>query len=235
LLYFEIPPDPLIDFEFSLDIWQFNLAVPYSKKELNTLSEDEKTRAKRFYFDHHRHRFEIGRIRLRQILSQYLHDAPEKLSFHYEKHGKPYLNNALQFNLSHSRDLALLAICLNHSVGVDLEFYSPRPFLGIGQQVFSEKENRILSDLPKALKPLCFFHLWAQKEAVIKAVGTGLSYPTQLIQVPVLPPTKAEPIQTIDDMYWKIDAFSPALGARAAVCYDPSITKIRYKIYEQSY
>ena len=229
--YLPIPRTSPIDLKTSLDIWQFSLKTPCHNDELKCLSEDERARAQRFYFERHRRRFNVARVRLRQILARYLNEHPATLNFQYHAHGKPYLTSALQFNLSHSEDLALLAVCLDHPVGIDIEFYSARPFIGIGQHLFSDEENHVLKTLPHTLKPLCFFHLWAQKEAVIKAVGTGLSYPTPSIVVPTLPPTHQHMLKTLDGQSWKIDAFSPVISARAAVCYHPSISKIRYGVY----
>ena len=230
--YSPIPKAPHTHLEMTLDIWQFSLKTSCLPHELQILSEDEHIRWKRFYFERHQRRFSVARVRLRQILAKYLEEDPAKLNFHYESHGKPYLSSSLQFNLSHSEDVALLAICLKYPVGIDIEFYSARPFLGIGRHLFSEEENQALSYLPNALKPLCFFHLWAQKEAVIKAVGTGLSYPTPSITVPTLPPTSQHTLETLDGQSWKVDAFSPVINARAAVCYHPSISTIRYGRYE---
>lgn len=227
--YLSIPKQPHLHFQKTLDIWQVNLKDHPHPDEIDLLSEDEHLRANRFYFERHRRRFTTARIRLRQILATYLDANPAKLEFHYTSYGKPYLKNCeLQFNLSHSKDIALLAINLTYSVGIDIEFYSTRPFLGLGRNLFSEQENEVLKKIPDALKPLCFFHLWAQKEAVIKAVGIGLSYPTATIQLPCLPSTYQHAIQTLDGQSWKVDGFSPILGARAAVCYHPSISTIRY-------
>lgn len=232
--YSSIPKTPYLDFEKTLDIWQFSLENPLKEEELSILSEDETLRASRFLFEKHQRRFSVARTRLRQILAQYIHQEPASLNFHYSTQGKPFLKSALQFNLSHSKDTALLAVCLDYPVGIDIEYYSSRPFIGIGQQLFSETENQTLETLPNMLKPLCFFHLWAQKEAVIKAVGTGLSYPTASISVPVLPPTQQVLIQTIDGQTWKVDAFSPLLAARAAICYHPEIARVRYGVFDES-
>ena len=146
--YLPIPQTPHIKLDMALDIWQFSLSTPCTSDELKILSEDERTRASRFYFERHQRRFSVARVRLRQILARYLKKAPAELEFHYESHGKPYLTSPLQFNLSHSKDLALLAVCFDHPVGIDIEFYSARPFLGIGRHLFSEEENQTLSKLP---------------------------------------------------------------------------------------
>lgn len=233
-LYPPIPKQPAPLPKKTLDIWQFSLKDSCLLHEEAYLSADEKVRAARFHFAHHQHRFKISRVRLREILAMYLNKNPATLHFQYHTHGKPYLENALQFNLTHSKDLALLAIC-HYPVGIDLEFYSARPFLNMGKNIFSTSENNTLKHLPDALKPLCFFHLWAQKEAVVKAVGLGLTYPTERIDVPTLPSTFQHQHTTIDNQHWKIDTFSPKLAARAAVCYHPEITHIRKGIYSHEH
>ncbi len=230
--YLPIPQNPQLDFQKTLDIWQFSLNRKLDSTELASLSMDEQSRASRFLFEKHQRRFKVGRVRLRQILAQYLNQDPANLNFNYGKEGKPFLNDFLEFNLSHSGEIALLAVCLDYPVGIDIEIYSSRSFIGVGEQVFSDHENAILKKLPNKLKPLCFFHLWAQKEAVIKAVGKGFSYPTQSIQVPFLPPTQQADLQTLDGHQWKIDAFSPEVATRAAVCYHPEIQRIRYGVYD---
>ena len=72
----------------------------------------EEARAERFLHDHSRRRFIAARGALRRLLGSYVGEAPERLSFRYEGHGKPSLEDAgrLFFNLSHSGELALAAL-----------------------------------------------------------------------------------------------------------------------------
>ena len=134
----------------------------------------------------------------------------------------------MEFNLSHSSELALLAVGHTHPLGIDLEFFSARPFQGIGQHVFSADENTQFHQLSPSIKPLAFFHLWSQKEAFIKAIGLGLAYPTQELSIPMLSPTHQ---QIIDQKYgstWNVVSFMPEAACCAALCYHPTIQEIRY-------
>lgn len=210
-----------------IDIWQFPLdRLPDWARTL--LQEDEKQRADRFYFPIHQRRFTIARAVLRLILASYLGSNPTELRFSYNNYGKPQLinNHQLEFNLSHSRDLALLAIGQKTAMGIDLEYFSARPYQGIAETMFSSSEYQALSAQPDFLKPLSFFNIWAQKEAFIKACGLGLSYPTQQFDVPVLP---EQPTIIIDNMHqqsWRIASFMPQAACCAALCYHPDIKEL---------
>lgn len=219
--------------EARIDLWQFSL-----EHELHIayqlLNADEKARADRFYFSKHKKRFTIARATLRIILARYLNSAPEQLEFLYGSHGKPSVVNSqkLEFNLSHSGAWGLLAVGKVHPVGVDIEQFSARPYEGIAKSIFSESELKGLQKAPKFLKPALFFHIWAQKEAFIKASGLGLSYPTQEFHVPTSIPTK----QLIDDplhnMTWQMRSFMPQVAYSAAVCHHPKIREVRYGLIQ---
>lgn len=212
-----------------VDIWQYPLHTEFPNAA-DLLSEDELTRANRYHFSHHQRRFAVARAMLRRILANYLSASPAELVFSYNKHGKPELVNAssLQFNLSHSGDLAILAVGKTFPLGIDVEFFSKRPYEGIGNHLFSSSEQRGLSNVDDKLKPLAFFHIWAQKEAFIKASGLGLAYPTQAFDVPVLPPTNQRCIDTVHKQNWQMVSFMPKVACCAALCHHPIIKEIRY-------
>ncbi|MDI9817783.1 MULTISPECIES: 4'-phosphopantetheinyl transferase superfamily protein [unclassified Legionella] len=212
-----------------IDIWEFSLEILPSGAKL-LLSEDELNRARRFYFPHHQRRFIVARAMLRVILARYLQLDAASLAFTYSKHGKPRIENpvGLEFNLSHSGDIALLAIGQESPLGVDIEFFSSRPYAGIASHSFSSNETDTFSNLPKYLKPLAFFHVWAQKEALIKACGLGLSYPTRQFDVPVVPPTHDLVDDTLHRKQWRITSFMPRVACSAALCHTDAIQKIYY-------
>ncbi len=215
-----------------IDIWDFKLDSSPTPGDLMLLNPEEQVRAQRYYFERHQRRFSVARITVRKILAKYLHVAPEEIHFETLAHGKPVVttpSKELQFNLSHAGDRALLAIGKTHPLGVDLEFFSSRPFEGMGKHVFSAQENDMLKTLSPRDKTLFFFKIWAQKEAYIKAIGEGLSYP--LVQFTA--PHFTESTETLfdDPIYkktWKMKSFMPALACCAALCCHPSIEEICY-------
>ena len=134
----------------------------------------------------------------------------------------------IEFNLSHSGEMALLAIGQEHPLGVDVEYFSKRPYIGIAQQLFSEIEMRAMKNVPSFMEPMIFFHIWAQKEAFIKASGLGLSYPTQRFDVQAYPQTH----QAIHDPMlhhdWHMVSFMPEIACCAALCHHPCIEQMNY-------
>ncbi|WP_133127071.1 4'-phosphopantetheinyl transferase family protein [Legionella nagasakiensis] len=212
-----------------IDVWQFSLEAEFAGAK-SLLITDEQERAKRYYFARHRRRFTIARAVLRLILARYLRLLPHQLKFAYSPHGKPMLLNTppIQFNISHSQDTALLAVGKDYPLGVDIEFFSARPYEGIANHLFSEEEYEALLALPSSLKPFGFFHIWAQKEALIKACGLGLSYPTKQITLPILPSEKQMIYDSLHQQAWRITSFAPKIASCAALCYNPGIQEIRY-------
>lgn len=212
-----------------IDIWSFSLKgdCPIATAQLDL---EEQQRADRFYFKHHQQRFRNAHGILRLILARYLDESPKALTFTKGKYGKPELCNdpALQFNLSHSGDHALLAVGLIHPLGIDLEQFSARPYLGIGEQLFSKRENLALRSADPRLTCLTFFNIWSQKEAFIKASGLGLTYPTDQFDVPILSSTPQIIPDNLHQRSWKILSFMPRIACSAALCYDPSIDIIHY-------
>ena len=84
--------------------------------------------------------------------------------------GKPFINNSgLFFNLSHSRNSFLIGINTIGRIGVDIEADMPDDTDTIADFSFSENERELFRRNPEN-----FLKIWTQKEAFLKAAGTGL-------------------------------------------------------------
>jgi len=174
-----------------VDLWRvgLNLEKAQLQRLTSTLSPDEQERAARFYFPKDREQFIAARGTLRGILSRYLKMAPTDLRFCYGPQGKPGLipeqgGNCLQFNLSQSQGLALIAVARDRRIGVDLEAIDPGySWQDITWQFFTPKEQAMLRRLPAPKQGPAFFQLWTRKEALLKAIGTGLSIPLNQVEV----------------------------------------------------
>lgn len=211
-----------------VDIWQFSL-LNQPDRAMSLLNEDEQIRARRFHFPRHQRRFTVARAMMRTILAHYLHEKPEHLDFAYNKQGKPMIahHSRIEFNLAHSGELALLAVGQRYPMGIDLEFFSARPYEDIGKQLFSPSELNDLSRQEPGIKPLVFFQIWSQKEAFIKACGLGLSYPTEQFTVPSLSTDEVEIYDALHQEYRKMISFMPEIACPAALCYNPAVTTLR--------
>lgn len=141
------------------------------------LAPDEKRRAARFVRELHRSRFTAGRATLRLHLAQRLGVPPASIELTYGAHGKPALGGRLEgslcFNLSHS-DAAALYVFSDQPVGCDIERIRPLPEL---EQIvgtwFAPSEAALITSADD--RAGLFFRYWTAKEAVLKAIGTGVT------------------------------------------------------------
>jgi 4'-phosphopantetheinyl transferase len=162
--------------------WEINASREQREHLLGLLSEDERHHHARFQFERDRHAFLIARGHLRRILGAYLSLPPAGVAFDYTQYGRPCiaarespLNPAeFEFNLSHTRTLAVAAVARSLKVGVDIEEIRPIE-LSIAQHVFSAGEQQALRSLNPEQFLAGFYRCWTRKEAVSKAEGLGLN------------------------------------------------------------
>jgi 4'-phosphopantetheinyl transferase len=191
------------------------------------LSDAERQTASRFAFDRDRRRFTVARARLRQLLAERLGVRPEAIELTQGVHGKPALARRcgypdLRFNVSHCEDVAVYAFAPGREIGIDVEAVRAlRDADEIAARFFSRRENEAYLDLDPDDRPLGFFNCWTRKEAFIKALGNGLSYPLDRFDVSLAPdqPAKILRVENTrgEDCGWRIESFSPAPGFVASV------------------
>lgn len=93
------------------------------------------------------------------------------------EHGKPSLaeRSDVHYNISHADGIAAVAVS-GCECGVDCERvreFDPR----IMKRVCRDTERAMLEAAPENERGLLFFRLWTLKEAYVKALGCGLSFP----------------------------------------------------------
>jgi 4'-phosphopantetheinyl transferase len=148
---------------------------------LTILAADERARAERFRADDARRRFVTARAALRRLLGEYLGVPPNEVAFDYDMNGKPRLHHSaassdLRFNLAHSGELALVAVTRGCEVGVDVErLREVRHWQEIAERYFHRREVAQIAALPHAEQRAAFLHCWTGKEAVLKALSTGVT------------------------------------------------------------
>ncbi|WP_051317074.1 4'-phosphopantetheinyl transferase family protein [Ectobacillus panaciterrae] len=181
LIHWKEPTGILILPSGEIHVWRAKLDCHPSVVRLlsGELSRDEWCRASNFYLEKDRSRFIVCRGILRRILALYLRAQPDQLKFDNGQYGKPTLacpNQDIKFNLSHSKGLALYAVCVKRDIGVDLE--SIREITNatrIAKQVFTLKQQQEYFSEKGMERIKAFFRIWTQIESYVKAVGSGLA------------------------------------------------------------
>jgi 4'-phosphopantetheinyl transferase len=182
-----IREDPVA--EVHLWVCSLDLSPASVEEAYAVLADDEIERARRYRFTRARRRFVASRSFLRRTLAGYRSVSPLELSFVYGAFGKPGLSPRpdgarLEFNLSHSGDMAILAITRGPAVGVDVEqmvHVSDLPRMA--SRYFSTYENAALNEVPAETRDFAFYCFWTRKEAFLKALGHGLALPLDSFDV----------------------------------------------------
>lgn len=148
------------------------------------LSPAERARAERLVRPRDGRRFVRCRGALRTILGRLLDLPAAEVAFQTGPGGKPVLpgdegepkRRAIHFNVSHSGELALIAVSRRRELGVDVEMTRPiSQAERIVQSYFTEAEQAEFLAVAEADRPAAFIRGWTRKEAILKAQGVGLA------------------------------------------------------------
>jgi 4'-phosphopantetheinyl transferase len=194
------PPPPPLGAR-SVHVWRIRVDDEDRETHWSVLSPDERERARRFHFDVHRRAFVAAHAATRAVLAGYANVPAASLAFTTGEFGKPALADVpdLQFNLSHSGDLALLAVSRRGEVGVDVEKWNAQiDHLNLAEHFFSEGEQAALRGLADASEQVVagFFAAWSRKEAYLKASGHVITRGLHHFNVSLVP---GEPARLIGD------------------------------------
>ena len=152
------------------------------KRHLKKLSAQEKDRAERFHFQRDRSRFVVRRGVLRSLLAEYTQLKAADLVFETNTFGKPALASefspSVRFYVSHSGNLAVFGFALDRALGIDIEkIRYDLDCWDLAQRYFAKEEIAALAQLSGDARNQAFFNVWTRKEAYIKAIGMGVSFP----------------------------------------------------------
>lgn len=201
------------------------------------LSTEERARAARFVRGDVRARFENGRGLLRRVLAGYLGCAAADVPLTAGPSGKPELTDGhpLRFNVSHTGDHLVVAVA-DRAVGVDIETLDDRRTAGaIAARYFSPDEAAAIEAAASPAHALsAFIGVWTRKEAVLKALGVGLTVPLRSFSVTVPPETPR--IVTADDPRlapecWALADLAPITGCAGAVALSGRALAIEEKVF----
>lgn len=154
------------------------------------LSDDERRRSERFRREEDARAYVARHLFLRETLARYVGCEPGELAFSTGAYGKPELcdGGGIEFNLSRSGGWALLGVARERALGVDVERLDPQledaeELSRLAVRVLAPAESAELAQLEPARRTRAFLQLWARKEALLKALGTGLSLEPACVEV----------------------------------------------------
>lgn len=153
------------------------------------LSSDEQEQVRRIKLPHRQMQFAVSRACLRTALGRYARSDAASLEFEVGTWGKPALRRPtgceeIQFSISHSHELVVLAVTRSNPLGIDVEHIRPIPeALEIAQTYFSPAESLNLGKAAPDLRSQAFLRYWTFKEAFGKADGRGLFLPLNCVEL----------------------------------------------------
>ena len=187
-----IPVDALPRLEADeVHLWriQLNGTAGLSERFNSLLNPAEQAHANRFRSSQAREHFTVGRACLRVLLGNLFETNSRSIEIRTGAHGKPetfLLNESnIFFNVAHSKNTILIALCRQAVVGVDVEYFDRMTdIMEVARSNFTEKETTSLAAIadPQA-RIRAFYRYWTRKEAVAKADGRGLLLPLSSFDV----------------------------------------------------
>jgi 4'-phosphopantetheinyl transferase len=216
-----LPPD-------QVHVWRLQLDADHAVGTAlaRVLSEEEKSKARRIHLPQQQAQYVQAHGTLRVLLAAYMGCDAGELHFSKGAHGKPALRTshgtpALHFNLSHSRDCALLAVAARREVGVDVEYVRPEtPVMKMARRFYTQGEYINLEAMPDVLRRQAFFLGWTRKEAIVKAMGRGIVRALDKVEVsmnPHQPPAWLASFDDSDLVRWDVRDLPPIPGYAAAI------------------
>ncbi|MFB6896572.1 4'-phosphopantetheinyl transferase family protein [Streptomyces hydrogenans] len=145
------------------------------------LDAAERARAGRFVRAADRDRYVTAHVALRLVLGAVTGTPPARVAVDRAPcpgcggpHGRPVLRDGRRhFSLSHGGSLAVI-VCAPVPVGVDVERIPRAEVVGHVAPKLHPAERAELAALAPAERPAAFARVWTRKEALLKALGTGL-------------------------------------------------------------
>jgi 4'-phosphopantetheinyl transferase len=219
-----------------LHVWRARIDELHPQLEAlrATLPDDERDRSHRFRIPHDQSRFIIARALTRTLLCRYLQLEAAQLAFAVGPIGKLHLPppEPLKFNATHSGHMVMVAVSREGDVGVDVENLRPLPkFQELAERYYCQREIATLAALPPDLRQRAFFLAWTRKEALLKGVGKGLTFPLCDVEVTLTPDAPARLIQfgevAGDDAPWRLIHLEPGEGYVGAVAITHAAPQVR--------
>ncbi|MFD2943344.1 4'-phosphopantetheinyl transferase family protein [Flavobacterium notoginsengisoli] len=181
----------------------------------------ERAKKYRKWEDHHA--FLLGRLLLIEAFGKIGLEKKTISDIRYNKFGRPFLDDSIDFNISHSGKFVVCAIGKGIKLGIDIETIVDVDFSDFKDVMTFEQWKVILeSDNPKKT----FFKMWTIKESVIKAEAKGMS-------IPLLNITIKKNEAGYDNQIWHLKEFN--LDEGICLCLASNIIATDLQFYEIDY
>lgn len=207
---------------FAIDLSQPPIPIDRAR---HSLTDAERQSMDRFKSPTKQREFAITRAMLRMILASVIRTDPLALAlaFEHTAHGKPLLpNHPVHFNVTHSHQIALIAVSPDLPLGVDIEYVQGRrELIKLAQRFFAPAEYEAILAMDPTCIEQAFHATWTRKEAFVKAVGQGIALGLDRFEVSVDPTTPAMLHKVPPEITtpWNLlDLAAPAVGYRACLC-----------------
>lgn len=147
---------------------------------LQLVPPDVKAKAQRFRNWQDVHSCLFGRLLLLRALREW-GGAPYRLEdVKTDAHQRPYLDDAVDFNITHSEELTVCALSAVTRLGVDVEKIRPINLAPLQEQCSPDEWQQLAESGQRLTR---FYELWTQKEAAVKADGRGVTLPLKHVNV----------------------------------------------------
>ena len=223
----------------SVHVWVTHVdRLPGRSALSDSLSNSECEQAAKFRFERDRIGFLRRREFVRGVLARYTGIAPDRLWFGRNEYGKPYLDGPdneeriLSFSASHSVDLAVVCLAQSCPVGIDIESRSAASFDQDEMSYALTPEEVNAVNQRSRTMPDAFLRFWTCKEALLKAMGTGLSFPPDQIEISGIAGVRPRVRRIAGDHdapgQWHLRRFVPEAGYSGAIAirgwsFQPSV------------
>lgn len=159
-----------------IHVWIIELenAQKWSIQRWNWLSEEQKKEVRRYKLQDDKMRSLVSKVVLMELLEHYINLSHNDFKIETGMYGKPYINSRkadlIQFNISHSGSVVMLAFGKCKTLGLDVEMIRPiKNYKELAKNLYSFEEYLTIENM------VDFFRCWTKKEAYLKALGTGLN------------------------------------------------------------
>ena len=163
------------DLEIPVDGVHLWLIEPSSRYE-DYLDSAELLRYERILNREVRASYSCAQGGLRRLAGIYMHRPPEQVTMRRQTRGKPYVQGAPEFNLSHTCGRTI-AVFSREAIGIDVESARRRVHAGeLATRFFFPEEATRIMNVDEAERKLTFLRYWVCKESMVKLSGDGIYY-----------------------------------------------------------